>query len=103
MNDEKFEPKPGFVVIVPSIPQCNFNCEKPGIFDFPTIYGSWANGCEGHFKRYGASHGELGLAKGQRWITIDQVEYSDPVKQAKHEARMEREAARESFKNQGFS
>lgn len=70
---EKFTPKQGEIVIVGSIPGCNF-CQDgtAGPFDFKTKMGPWANGCERHYLTYRAATG-LGVGKAQRWITQDQV------------------------------
>lgn len=67
------EPKKHQIVVVSHIPACNF-CEDgtPGLYDFATTMGPWANGCERHWKMYRANY-ELGLGKGQFWITQDQV------------------------------
>jgi hypothetical protein len=69
---EKYTPKSGEVVVVTSIPQCNFECEKPGPYDFKTIMGPWANGCLEHYQAFRAFP-DLGVGKAQIWITEDQV------------------------------
>lgn len=68
-----YRPEPGKVVVVGSIPDCNF-CQDgtPGPYDFKTTLGPWANGCEAHWKEHRAS-GSLGVGQGQLWITKDQV------------------------------
>ena len=68
---DKIKPEKGKVVVVSSIPQCNF-CEKPGMYDFKTVMGPWANGCYEHYRQY-AQHPTLGVGMGQLWITKDQV------------------------------
>lgn len=69
----KYTPKRGEVVVVSSIPDCNF-CQDgtPGPIDFATRMGPWANGCESHWRQYRAASG-FGTGKAQRWITADQV------------------------------
>ena len=59
-------------------PSCDFcrlwlGQEVPGPYDFATRQGPWANGCEYHWTTMSASP-ELGVGKGQLWITADQVE-----------------------------
>lgn len=86
----KYKPRRGEIVVVPSIPPCDFCAEPkdPGIYDFATRMGPWANGCEAHWKLYRAS-AELGVGTGQLWITDDQIDYSDetPLQTAKRELR----------------
>jgi hypothetical protein len=88
----KYKPKRGEIVVVPSIPPCNF-CKDGtlGPYDFATRMGPWANGCEQHWKTYRASM-HLGVGSGQLWITDDQIDYSDetPLQAAKRESREER-------------
>lgn len=74
MSETKAKPEPGKVVVVPAIPDCNF-CQDgtPGPYDFATKMGSWANGCERHWKRHRARPA-LGVGSGQLWITEDQAE-----------------------------
>lgn len=69
-----YRPEPGKVVVVGSIPGCDFCLNgTPGPFDFKTTFGPWAHGCEAHWMQYRAS-ARLGVGQGQRWITEDQVE-----------------------------
>jgi hypothetical protein len=87
---KKYKPEKGKVVVVPRIPECNFCTDgTPGPYDFATQMGSWANGCERHWRQHRLAP-RLGLGLGQIWITEDQVERT-PLQQAKHEARKERE------------
>jgi len=58
--------KPHTVVLVDRIPNCNF-CDNPGPYDFKTLMGPWAHGCETHYKLYRA-YPELGVGKGQLWV-----------------------------------
>lgn len=62
------KPEPGRVVEVSEIPDCNF-CQDgtPGPYDFRTVFGSWANGCEVHWLQHRA-HPDLGVGHGQLWI-----------------------------------
>ena len=78
-SSQKYVPEKGKIVVVPSIPECNF-CQDgtPGPYDFPTVMGPWANGCETHWKEYRAS-ARLGVGTGQFWITEDQVDHRHPV------------------------
>jgi hypothetical protein len=71
--DAKIEPKPGEVVVVSEIPDCNF-CQDgtPGPYDFATKQCPWANGCADHWKQYRASE-TLGVGKGQLWILPEQA------------------------------
>lgn len=73
MNAKKYTPEKGKIIVVVSIPACNF-CEDgtPGPYDFATRFGPWASGCEDHWKLYRASE-HLGVGTGQLWITEDQV------------------------------
>jgi hypothetical protein len=59
--------KSGEVVLGAEIPQCNF-CSEPGPYDFRTIVGPWANGCEEHWRAYRAEPG-LDVGVAQLWIT----------------------------------
>ena len=67
-----YTPKRGEIVVVRDIPECNF-CQDgtPGPYDFHTVHGPWANGCERHWQLYRV--GDLGVGTGQLWITEDQV------------------------------
>jgi len=69
---QTFTPKRGEVVVVADIPACNF-CQDgtPGPYDFATVMGPWANGCERHWLAF--RRGPLGEGSGQRWITPDEV------------------------------
>jgi len=60
-------PIPGMLCIVDHVPSCDF-CDKPGPFDFMTVMGPWAHGCERHWRKYRAYPG-LGVGKGQFWMT----------------------------------
>jgi hypothetical protein len=73
MEQKRYKPKRGEVCVVASIPSCNF-CKDgtPGPYDFATVMGPWANGCERHWKQYRANP-KLGVGSGQLWITEDQV------------------------------
>ena len=64
----------GTVAYVPALPECNF-CRMDGIgskaeFDFRTTAGprpgSWAYGCEEHFRSFGP--GRLGTGYGQHLV-----------------------------------
>jgi hypothetical protein len=70
---------PHQVILVSSIPSCNFcdmlGVKNPGPYDFKTRMGPWANACEKHWKINRAS-AMLGTGKGQLWVTEDQVEQS---------------------------
>jgi hypothetical protein len=67
------ELKPHEVILVDSIPACNFcNDGTPGPYDFATVMGPWANGCQEHYEQYRAAS-TLGTGKGQLWVTKDQV------------------------------
>jgi hypothetical protein len=66
-------PVPGKVSLVDTVPDCDF-CNQEGEstlgpFDFATRLhaGSWASGCELHYRLYRASPG-LGVGKAQIWI-----------------------------------
>lgn len=53
-------------ILVDAIPSCNF-CDLPGEYDFKTVMGPWANGCEKHWMLYRTS-AKLGTGIGQKWI-----------------------------------
>jgi len=76
---EGFTPEPGKVVVVESIPLCDFcaqnDFEERGQYDFKTSFGPWAHGCEAHWKLYRASP-LLGGGRGQQWNTQDEVKGS---------------------------
>lgn len=59
----------GTEVEVAFLPMCDF-CDvrsTPAEYDFRTLFGSWANGCEEHYLAY-RMHKELGVGKGQRLV-----------------------------------
>lgn len=86
---KKYKPEKGKIVVVGSIPACNFCTDgTPGPYDFKTSMGPWANGCEAHWRGYRAST-TLGTGMGQLWITEDQVERT-PLQQAKYESQKAR-------------
>lgn len=61
-------PKPGHIVAVSSIPDCNFcEAEEAGVYDFRTRYGPWGNGCEECWIKHRAEPG-TGVGIAQRWI-----------------------------------
>jgi hypothetical protein len=63
-------PVPGKVCIVDHLPRCVFcvsDTPLPGVFNFATRMGPWANGCEQHYLLYRASEG-LGVGKAQLWL-----------------------------------
>lgn len=58
-------------VVVDAIPDCDF-CRReeekvPGPYDFKTVMGPWAHGCERHWMEFRASE-TLGTGKGQLWV-----------------------------------
>lgn len=66
-------PKPGEVVVVERIPECDFCSDgTPGPYDFATRMGPWAHGCEDHWRLYSASP-TLGVGMGQLWIKREEV------------------------------
>lgn len=68
------KPKRGEVVEVVELPRCDFcNHNEPAIYDFATVMGPWANGCEMHYRQYRVSP-NLGVGIAQRLI----VAVSDP-------------------------
>jgi len=75
-TEEKYHLIPHEIIVVSSIPSCNFCSTEgktvPGPYDFATVMGPWANGCEAHWLRYRAAD-SLGTGKGQLWVTKDQV------------------------------
>lgn len=73
MEGQTYTPKRGEIVVAEAIPECNFCADgTPGPYDFATVYGPWANGCEAHWRQNRAAEG-LGVGKAQLWITADQV------------------------------
>lgn len=69
---EKMKPKKGFVVVVPGIPKCDF-CDQPGRYDFKTIWGPWAHGCDEHWVTYRAMP-TLGVGIAQMWVTHEEAD-----------------------------
>lgn len=68
-------PEPGKVVVVSTIPGCNFCADgTPGPYDFRTVAGPWANGCEIHWLQYRAEP-ELGVGKAQLWVLPSEPGY----------------------------
>jgi hypothetical protein len=62
------------VATVSKLPPCNFRgdliapCSTPEAhYDFKTVHGPWANGCETHYQLQRA-FSTLGLGKGQRLV-----------------------------------
>lgn len=68
---------PHEVILVQHIPACNF-CKDgtPGPYDFLTLMGIWAHGCEAHWMEYRAML-SLGTGKGQLWVTADQLNQTE--------------------------
>jgi hypothetical protein len=64
-------PKPGYVVVMESLPACDF-CGETARYDFRSLNGSWAYGCFLHWSQYGAT-ASLGVGNGQRLITADEI------------------------------
>ncbi len=55
-------------VIVRALPPCDFNPKHgPAAYDFKTMVGPWANGCEDCWRTYWASS-TLGTGRGQRLV-----------------------------------
>lgn len=67
--------KKGFETEVDKLPDCDFCTEEcigtDSHYDGLTIYGSWANMCQGHFDHYGTG---LGMGRGQRLIVSSKFE-----------------------------
>jgi hypothetical protein len=86
---EKVKLIPHEVILVTSIPACNF-CKDgtSGPYDFKTVMGPWANGCYDHYRMY-AAFPTLGTGKAQLWVTEDQVAWT-PIQEAKRAAAKER-------------
>lgn len=98
MEEQKVKLIPHEVILVGSIPECDF-CRmapddvlgevKPGPYDFKTRMGPWANACEHHYRMYRA-FSDLGTGKGQLWVTEEQVEL-DPNSKAGRLAAYQKE------------
>jgi len=54
-------------VLVSEKPKCDF-CNKAAEYDFKMQIGTWAHGCEKHFKEFGI---KLCLGYGQKLIEED--------------------------------
>lgn len=65
-------PRAGEVVVVDAIPACQICGAAEGRYDFRTIHGPWANGCEECWLLLAATP-RLGDGFGQYWITRDEV------------------------------
>lgn len=50
---------------VPKLPNCDFGDDQTALYDFRTMGGSWAYGCEEHYQMY-RMHKTLGTGKGQK-------------------------------------
>lgn len=73
MPPRPVEPRPGYTVVVLTLPTCDI-CTARGYspvrkarYDFRTRQGSWANGCREHYNQY-RLHTELGVGKAQRLL-----------------------------------
>jgi len=67
---------PHEIILVKHLPKCDFCNDRydvPGPYDFLTEMGVWAHGCPQHWLEFRA-YPELGLGKGQLWITAEQAE-----------------------------
>lgn len=56
-------------VTVAALPTCDF-CDvrtTPAEYDFRTLFGPWANGCEEHYLMH-RLHDDLGTGKGQKLV-----------------------------------
>jgi len=61
--------EPGKAVVVSELPACDIckhlnGTTRTAEYDFATVMGPWANGCEEHFQTFSAS-GLLGVGMGQ--------------------------------------
>lgn len=77
-------PVTGKVCIVHLIPECDFDCELPGIFDFcESSSGRWAHGCEGHWLMHRVAP-TIGTGRGQLWVTREQLDAAVHMPPRKH-------------------
>lgn len=53
-------------VNVPALPKCNFCSQKAG-YDFKTLAGPWAYGCEAHYTQFRA-YNILGAGRAQQLV-----------------------------------
>jgi len=73
LNGESVTLVPHQIIEVSTLPRCNFQCDKTAEYDFPTVFGSWGNGCEEHYKEFRASP-NLGTGLGQMLVASSTVE-----------------------------
>lgn len=79
-TEQKYKPEKGKIVVVPEIPDCDFCVMQdvrgiPGPYDFKTVHGPWAHGCEIHYVANRVSP-NLGVGVAQLWITESQADTS---------------------------
>lgn len=65
-------PENGTIAYVNTAKKCDFPHAGEEVrdaeYDFRTVSGQWANGCEPHYLHY-RMHNMLGLGKGQKLVT----------------------------------
>jgi hypothetical protein len=65
----ELEPRPGHVVAMPELPQCNLCHAAPATWDARTKYGSsWAYLCDPCNALHAAEPGVTGVGVGQRLV-----------------------------------
>lgn len=77
--------KNGTIAFVREIPKCDFKqwdgCELDAEYDFAVKFGSWAFGCEAHWKKY-RLHEELGIGSGQKLVLRSDQEKAEAEAEA---------------------
>jgi hypothetical protein len=63
----ELEPRPGHVVAVSELPDCDF-CGAPAAWDCPTRFGPWANLCDSCNQAAAVQPGVTGVGIGQRLV-----------------------------------
>lgn len=70
---EDLKPRPGHVVVVSEIPDCDYCGQAEADWDCPTVFGSWANLCDRCNYSVARYPGKTGVGIGQRLILPEDV------------------------------
>lgn len=70
---EDLTPRPGHVVAVDEIPDCDYCGQCEADWDVPTVYGPWANLCDRCAFTIARHPGKTGVGIGQRLVLREEA------------------------------